>query len=178
MGDARSLRGAVALIPVTAVLWSVLVLSSPWLGVPGKPRGLAFVSAGTYLVGSLVCHQRPERSFHVAGIQLPVCARCAGLYVSATAGVLLALVLFGSGRFVPAGRLGLCWRPPEGDWRAWLTFAALPTGATWAAEWAGIWNPSNAVRAAAAVPLGVVVGAMLVVGLSFRGRLHECEPRP
>ena len=38
-----------------------------------------------------VCHQRPERSFHVAGVQLPVCARCTGLYVSGAAGALAAL---------------------------------------------------------------------------------------
>jgi uncharacterized membrane protein len=168
----------VALIPVTAVLWSLLVLASPWLGVPGKPRGLAFVSAATYLVGSLVCHQRPERSFHVAGIQLPVCARCTGLYVSGTAGVLLAGVLFRAGRPAPGGRLRSTGRFAASDWRAWLTVAALPTGATWAAEWVGIGNPSNVVRAAAALPLGAVVGVMLVVGLSFRGRLHQCEPRP
>ena len=33
-----------------------------------------------YQLGSLICHQRPERSFHLAGVQMPVCARCFGLY--------------------------------------------------------------------------------------------------
>ena len=27
-----------------------------------------------------ICHQRPERSFHSAGVPLPVCARCTGLH--------------------------------------------------------------------------------------------------
>ena len=40
-----------------------------------------------YAAGSIVCHQIPERSFHIAGVQLPVCARCTGLYAGALAGV-------------------------------------------------------------------------------------------
>jgi len=35
-----------------------------------------------FAVGSLICHQRPDRSFFVDGHQLPVCARCTGLYLS------------------------------------------------------------------------------------------------
>ena len=37
-------------------------------------------------VSSRICHQRPERSFAIAGIQMPVCARCSGLYVSGALG--------------------------------------------------------------------------------------------
>ena len=47
-------------------------------------------AAGTYLIGGVVCHQRPERSFHLHGVQMPVCARCAGLYLGAGLGVLAA----------------------------------------------------------------------------------------
>jgi len=31
------------------------------------------VAAGLYAVGSQICHQRPERSFHLFAAQLPVC---------------------------------------------------------------------------------------------------------
>ncbi|WP_116591258.1 DUF2085 domain-containing protein [Methanobrevibacter thaueri] len=30
----------------------------------------------------LICHRRPERSFHIKGHQFPVCARCTGFYIS------------------------------------------------------------------------------------------------
>ena len=33
------------------------------------------------------CHQLPDRSFHICGFQLPLCARCTGIF--------LGLVIFG-----------------------------------------------------------------------------------
>ena len=53
---------------------------------PSRPRasaaGAAFVLA-VYGIGSLVCHQLPARSFHLWSAQMPVCARCAGIYFGA-----------------------------------------------------------------------------------------------
>lgn len=43
-------------------------------------------------VGSSVCHQIPSHSITVAGVQFPICARCAGLYLSS----MLGLVYFGT----------------------------------------------------------------------------------
>ena len=31
---------------------------------------------------NLICHRKPERSFHLKGHQFPVCARCTGFYIS------------------------------------------------------------------------------------------------
>ena len=33
-----------------------------------------------YGIGAFICHQLPERSFHLGGFQIPVCARCLGIY--------------------------------------------------------------------------------------------------
>lgn len=41
------------------------------------------------LVGSGVCHQLPERSLYVAGIALPLCARCTGTYLGSVLGLAL-----------------------------------------------------------------------------------------
>lgn len=30
----------------------------------------------------IICHRKPERSFHINGHQFPVCARCTGFYTS------------------------------------------------------------------------------------------------
>ena len=38
---------------------------------------------------SLVCHQQPERSFYLFGSPVAVCARCLGIYLGATVGLLL-----------------------------------------------------------------------------------------
>lgn len=47
--------------------------------------------------GLLGCHQRPDRSFFVRGRQLPLCARCTGVF----AGYLLGGALFALGAVPP-----------------------------------------------------------------------------
>src|SRR4029450_4313283 len=42
-----------------------------------------------YVVGSFVCHQRPERSFYLRADQMPVCAGGAGIYGGAALAALL-----------------------------------------------------------------------------------------
>ena len=38
------------------------------------------------LIGYSICHQIPERSLHLAGCQLPLCARCTGTYLGVAVG--------------------------------------------------------------------------------------------
>ncbi len=33
--------------------------------------------------GSAVCHQWPAHSYFIAGVELPLCARCTGMYLGA-----------------------------------------------------------------------------------------------
>lgn len=112
--------------------------------------GLAFV----YAAGALVCHQRPDRSFFLSGQQLPVCARCTGLYVSAA----VALLAWWGVR-------ALRQRPPipftpNGALRA-IAIAALPTAISWTSGVLGIWDGTNFTRAVLAIPLGVTAGAVV-----------------
>lgn len=68
---------AVALILALAVI-GVFLFVPPWS-----------VLVKTRLIGYAVCHQLPDRSFHVAGEQLPLCARCSGTFVGALIGFAL-----------------------------------------------------------------------------------------
>jgi len=38
-------------------------------------------------IGYAVCHRISERSFHIGNYQLPLCARCSGMYLGAVAGL-------------------------------------------------------------------------------------------
>lgn len=111
-----------------------------------------FASAAVYGVGAIVCHQRPERSFHTGGIRWPVCARCAGLYVSA--GATAALVL-----------LTGPWRPQAPVGRTRLVplalIASVPTVISWLGERVDVFATGNALRATLAAPLGCAVAALL-----------------
>ena len=156
------MRGLVRGLGALAVVWAVLVVAAPWLATVPAVGG-TYLSASAYGFGALVCHQRPERSFHLAGAQLPVCARCTGLYLSAAVGILFA---WARRRSSPV---------PFANWRACLLWAALPTAATLLFEW---WRPSGAsgaVRAVAAVPLGAAAGALLAGTVGFRSKLHGCD---
>lgn len=108
----------------------------------------------TYAAGSVICHQLPDRSFFLDGRQLPVCARCTGLYVSGAAGVLGWLVAKSAWR----------WRPMEVPPRAalWIVAgAAVPTAISYVTGVAGVWDGTNLTRAMLAVPLGLAAGAVV-----------------
>ena len=126
------------------------------LALVRAPSATGAAAGILYAGAARICHQRPERSFHLSGVQLPVCARCVGLYVSGAAGALLAFLVTG----IP--------RVPRRT-RAILIVAALPTAATLALELAGLASPSNIVRAVSAVPLGAAAGWMVVRSLRAEG---------
>jgi uncharacterized membrane protein len=153
------------LVTLGALSWAALVVASPWLAAGGGAGGLR-VSAAAYLVGSVICHQQSVRSFHLAGAQLPVCARCTGLYAGGACGLIAGLALGLARRRDPLAVLA-----SRAGWRTVLAAASLPTALAVAAEWLGYWPASNAWRAGLAVPVAWAFGAFLAESLSFRGRL-------
>ncbi|MBY0494433.1 MAG: DUF2085 domain-containing protein [Cyanobacteria bacterium] len=107
-----------------------------------------------FAVGSLICHQRPERSFFVGGHQLPVCTRCTGLYLSGAAGLIAWLGVKTVRR----------WRPIAIDSRRaarMIVIAAIPTALSLATGTLGVWDGSNITRALLAIPLGASAGAIV-----------------
>jgi uncharacterized membrane protein len=116
------------------------------------------LSALTYTAGSLICHQRPERSFHHEGAQYPVCARCLGLYTGAVGGVLFWMAVSGLGR-APRARAVRLALPSHV--RRLLVVVALPTVATVVTAWLGWWDAGNLVRAALSVPLGATIAGVI-----------------
>ena len=127
-----------------AAQWLLGVAVWAWVGA------LAFAPAAVWPFCSVICHQRPERSFIIDRVQLPVCARCTGLYVGAALAVPLMW-------FVRSGMVA------QRAQRI-LAVAALPTAITWTLEFAGLAGFSNTSRFLAALPLGFVA-AWLVLGV-------------
>ncbi len=145
MRDGR--RGLALAVTVGAVVWAVLLVATPYAASHERFVGVpAVVAVATYAAGGLVCHQRPERSFGLWDIQMPVCARCAGLYLAAPFGALLGMLTGGRRRVSSAHGL-----------RVLLVVTALPTVATVGGELVGLMSPTNTVRAILAVPLGFAI---------------------
>lgn len=142
-------------LTVGACLWTVVLVVTPYAAA-SRNHFLVAAAAFVYQGAGLICHQRPERSFHLAGVQVPVCGRCLGLYVS---GALGALAAWTAAARVPR-RVRLA-----------LIVAAVPTALTFALELAGLAQPGNWGRALSALPLGAAAGWTFVVSLRA-----EAEP--
>lgn len=148
-------------LTIVATVWLAMILTAP----VGLARGRAPIpTLATYQIGALVCHQRPERSFHLAGVQMPVCARCFGLYLSGAAGLLFAWIT----------RL----RVPGHVTKAMLAVAATPIALTVALEMVGAIATSNVVRMSTGLPLGfaaglLIVGSLTTVEFSYDRRLRS-----
>jgi len=127
----------------------VLIIAAPFLWIPA--------AAVIYAAGSFICHQIPERSFHLDGIQLPVCARCFGLYGGGALGSMIAAISTVRRRFPTDGAV----LTRLARWK-WTAVAAIPTAATGVLEWGFGWPLSNAIRAVAAVSLGFAVAFVVV----------------
>jgi uncharacterized membrane protein len=149
-------------IALACLAWLALIIVTPlaeaWLG------------ALMYAVGAVICHQIPERSFHLAGFQLPVCARCVGLY----AGASVAASVHVLGGFINDS---MRWRilSPRTARYVFLVSAA-PTLLTVGLEWADVWRGTNVTRAIAGIVLGGG-GALVVMSAVATLHYNACQRR-
>ena len=149
--------GLVAVLLTTS--WIALLVTAPVM--PG------WAGATVYGFGSLICHQISERSFHLFGFQLPVCARCLGIYVGISCGAIYVWIRART-------REGILSIAPRTA-RRLAVLAAVPTLATVALETAGMWFPSNLTRAFAGLPFGGLVALVVTSSRDVLkgGHLHK-----
>jgi len=153
---------------ILAIAWAILVPVAAFASSRTPPVSFEFggaLAVAVYRIGSLICHQRPERSFYLFGVPLPVCARCTGIYAGAALTAMAVAVRgAGAGRHskadttsdgVRANRSDV--RPGVVDARRLLFVSALPTVATLVYEWSTAQMPTHWIRAMSSLPLGVVV---------------------
>jgi uncharacterized membrane protein len=128
-----------AIVPLTLAVVAVAV---PWLMAHSPQLGFALQRGF-----ALVCHQRAERSFFLFGGSIAVCARCLGIYLGASVGLMVRV-------------------PHRIAWH-WLLVAAALNLADWLAEFGGIHGNWMVTRLVLGIALGV--GAGLLVAASYVG---------
>ena len=149
---------AAGAVTVATLAWAAWLTVVPLIAA-ANPGTVALVAvAVTYRAGALICHQIPDRSFHLAGVQVPVCARCLGLYAGAAAGAVAAFAWAWRRE-----RKGAALRAPLSRVRAVIIILIGATAALWVGEQLGVIALSRGVRFAAALPPGMAVGAMVAL---------------
>ena len=124
------------------------IIGAPLLQASGHP---AF-AIKIYRAFSFVCHQIPERSFHLHGNKFAVCSRCTGIY----AGIALATLAY------PLARSLRRTEPPR---LVWLFLAAAPLAIDWSLGYFSIWQNNHVSRFATGFLLGAVVIFYILPGL-------------
>ena len=148
---ARTSAVAIAVwVSLTAFALAVvgLIVTAPLVQTNGHPEFAATI----YQAFSYVCHQIPERSFHIAGHQFAVCSRCTGLY----AGFAIASLVYPLTRSL---------RSTDTPPRIWLVLAALPLAIDFGLGYFSIWPNNHLSRFATGALLGAVAVFYIVPGL-------------
>ena len=146
-------RLATLLLVTLSLSWASVLISVPYLvsHVPGSPQVIRIAGAAHGL-GAFICHQRPERSFHPWGVQVPVCARCEGIYLASPFAITFILEAQRRGR----GARALASRSL---WQRLLVLASIPTIVTVLWEWTSGDITPDVVRAIAGAVLGAAIAA-------------------
>jgi uncharacterized membrane protein len=146
----------VKILVAASIAWPLVMAAAVW---DRAATGGSVWTHVLYVAASRICHQRPERSFHTAGVKWPVCGRCSGLYLAAPAGALAAVSVVRRRRRVNPRAAG---RRIRNDLVAILLLASVPTAVTLVGEWTGLLPVTTLVRALAALPLGAAIGFAIV----------------
>ncbi|HJT67719.1 MAG TPA: DUF2085 domain-containing protein [Pyrinomonadaceae bacterium] len=111
------------------------------------------IAGAIYYAFSLLCHQRPDRSFFLDGHKFGVCSRCTGIYFGFTF-TLLVYPLLRSLRTTATPA------------RKWLLLAALPLAIDFSLTFFGIWENTHTSRLLTGLLLGSVAVFYVMPGIA------------
>lgn len=131
-----------AITVVIVLVWVAATVTAPLV----MPSGF---STSIYTFFSYICHQLPERSFHLGEHQFAVCSRCFGVYFGLLAGVAVYPL----------------WRrldDPEPISRIWLFGSLVPITVDWSLSVFGIWENTHLSRFVTGLILGFTCATFIV----------------
>ena len=144
----RFARLTYAVILSGAAAWCGLIVVAP---AAASSAGFVPLGGILYAFFSPLCHQIDARSFHLFGWPLAVCGRCSAVYFGFLAGTVAYPV---------AGNL---LRGP-GRGKMFLVVALAPMVLDVMLEAAGLYESSNAVRAATGAWFGILLPLLIIPG--------------
>ena len=150
VSDRESRLASIVWIAVAAISLAIvgLIVAAPLAQAHGNSQ----FAASIYKTFSFVCHQIPERSFHLAGNKFGVCSRCTGLY----SGLAVAVLAY------PLARSLKDTATPS---IVWLILAALPLAIDFSLGFFNIWANTHASRFATGALFSATTVFYIVPGL-------------
>jgi len=134
------------ILVITGVILLVWLVETP-PGILGKADAIGFA----------VCHRIGDRSFHIDQRQLPMCARCTGMYLGAIVGLAYQFLKYPRRSLLPPRKilfiLGLITLIWGGD--GFNSYLHLFPNAP------GVYEPNNILRLLTGTGMGLVVSALL-----------------
>ena len=128
--------------------WVLAIVAPPLLA----SNGANAQAAPFYRFFSFICHQIPERSFHVLDHQLAVCSRCFGVYFGLLTGLVAYPLIRGVDDIEPLPRI-------------WLFASMVPIAIDWSLGVFGIWENNHASRFITGMILGFTCAVYIVPAL-------------
>jgi uncharacterized membrane protein len=136
---------------VGSTTWAGALPLATFAAAQAQPTPSAYLGAlAIYAIGGAICHQLEPRSFHLWGRQMPVCARCTGIYAGAAVGAVLAAARPRAVRLSP---------------RWMVAVATAPIAVSVLVEWTTGVATSNRLRCATGLVAGLAMAWVLVAGL-------------
>lgn len=129
-------------------LWASAIILAPVL----KADGATAYSSPIYHFFSFICHQIPERTFHIAGEPFGVCSRCFGVYFGLLVGFAIYPLWRNIAEIEPLPRF-------------WLFVSLIPVAIDWSLTFFGIWENTYVSRFVTGLILGVACATFIVPAL-------------
>jgi uncharacterized membrane protein len=135
---------AVALVAI----WVLAIVVPPVLAANGGTSS----ATPFYKFFSFICHQMPDRSFHILEHQFAVCSRCFGVYFGLLAGLAGYPLIRKVDDIEPLPRI-------------WLFASMVPIAIDWSLGVLGIWENNHASRFITGLILGFACAVYIVPAL-------------
>ena len=168
------MQNALARINPTKQYWKGLVILAftltlfAWLintppGVFGKADA----------IGYAVCHRIDLRSFHMGNVQLPLCARCSGMYLGAMVGLIHQLVIGRRRVGMPSWKIIL----PISIFVLLFAIDGLNSFYSLFSDSPGLYQPNNTLRLLTGTGMGLAIAVALFP--AFNATVWRMvDPRP
>jgi uncharacterized membrane protein len=168
------MQGAAAKFNQSKQYWKGLVIATflltlfAWL--LNTPPGI-FGKADA--IGYAVCHQIDLRSFHIGDIQLPLCARCSGMYLGAMVGLIYQWVIGRRRTGMPPWQVIV----PTSIFLLLFAVDGLNSFFSLFSNGLGLYQPNNSLRLLTGTGMGLAIAVLLFP--AFNASVWKMiDPRP